>query len=287
MPTLAEEQEYVKALYWGAYGSGKTTDAAYLAHSGVVKWIRADKGLKARPLRQLGVPVERIEPIDELNPDVLARAVEKWRGQLHDTPGCIAGVVIDTATELIARRVEHYTDQAWEAYKAKSRKQHTEIDHSQRFSSADNYELYQPVTQEVGRLVRHIVDLPCHAAFLTQTRRDVDKDTCHTQYGPAANPAVQGALIGYCDIVIETQLDGQYEDGDEEDAFVGYPRPRFGREGKDRFHALPRILVTPTMDRVIAYVRGELDYKTDPVQLRYRETLKIRQAQEKREADEL
>lgn len=286
MATLAEEQEYVKALYWGPYGSGKTTDAAFLAHSGTVKWIRADKGLKARPLRAMGIPVDQIEPIDELNPDRLEKGVEKWRGLLHDTPGCIAGVVIDTATELIARRVEHYTDQAWGEYVAKSRRQHTEVDTALRYSVADTRDIYQPVTQEIGRLVRHIVDLPCHAAFLAQTRRDVDQGSGHVQYGPAANPAVQGALIGYCDIVIETELDGQFADGDNEDAFIGHPRPRFGREGKDRFHALPRILVTPTMDRVIAYVRGELDFKTDPIQLRYRDTLKVRQAQEKK-ADKL
>lgn len=285
--TLADESEYIKILYWGAYGSGKTTSMAYLAHLGAVKWIRADKGLKARPLRELGVPVDLIDPVDELRPAHLEKLIENWRGELHDKPGSIAGVVLDTATELIARRVEVYTDQAWEAYKAQSRKNRTAIDMTLRYSAADTRDIYQPVTQEISRLIRHLIDLPLHVAISAQTRRDVDEKSGHVQYGPAANPAVRGPLIGYCDIVIETKAEDFYEDGNEEQVIAGYPYAQDGREGKDRLAALPRILVTPTMDRVVAYVRGELDFRTDPVQARYRELIKVRKARAKAEEDEL
>lgn len=286
MVSLADEDQFVKVLYWGAYGSGKTTSMAYLANLGPVKWVRADKGLKAGPLRKLGIDVANIDLVDELRPAHLERQVEEWLGLLHDTPGSLAGVAVDTVTEFIARRVEVYTDQAWETYKGVMRKTHQEIDPTKRFTAADTRDIYQPVTQEVSRLVRHIVDLPCHVAFAAQTRRDVDENSGHVQYGPAANPAVQGNLIGYCDLVIETKEAGSYSDGDEETIILGYPRPREGREGKDRYGVMPRILVTPTMDRVIGYVRGDLDFKTDPVQARYRELDKARRAQQAKD-DEL
>lgn len=285
--SLADEDEFVKVLYWGAYGTGKTTSMAYLANLGPVRWIRADKGLKSGPLRRLGVATDKIDPVDELRPAQLERLVETWRGELHDSPGSIAGAVLDTATELIARRVEVYTDQAWETYKTSSRKNHTAIDAALRYSAADTRDIYQPVTQEVSRLVRHLIDLPLHVAISAQTRRDVDEKSGHVQYGPAANPAVRGSLIGYCDIVIETKAEGFYEDGDEEQVIAGYPYAQADREGKDRYGVLPRILVTPTMDRVISYVRGDLSFKTDPVQARYRELLKARKIRAKAEDDEL
>jgi len=284
--TLADEQEFVKVVYWGDFGSGKTTAMAHLAKlGGPVKWIRAEKGLKTRPLRTLGVPVERIEPVDELNPDRLLRMIEDWRGLLHDNPAAICGTVLDTITTMVARRVEHYTDQEWKEYVTRCRRQHVEVDRSKRYSAVeDARDLYGPVNQELGRLIRHLADLPCHSAFAAQIRTDVDKATGLTMYSPAANPGVQGLLIGYCDLVIETQPDGQYDEGD--DVFLGFPKPRVGRTGKDRFGALPRILVDPTMDRVVAYVHGKIDYREDPIQTRYRELLKVRKDRQAKE-DEL
>jgi hypothetical protein len=285
MTTLADEDEFVRVLYWGNFGTGKTTDMAYLARSGPVKWIRTDKGLKPGPLRRMGVPVENIKPCDELRPDMLLKTVDEWAGELNDKPGSIAGVVLDTATDMIQRRLEDQADSAWKAYVQKCRKQHTEPDRSLRYSAVDDTrEWYGTITQEMSRLVRRMTDLPWHVAISAQIRRDVDKDTGHVQYGPAANPAVGGLLVGYCDLVIETQADGQYEDG--ADCFIGHPKPRPGREGKDRFGVLPRILVTPTIDRVIAYVHGDLDFRTDPVQLRYRELIGVRKARQATE-DEL
>jgi hypothetical protein len=288
MASLADEQEYVKAVYWGDFGSGKTTSMAHMAHLGPVKWVRVEKGLKARPLRALGIPIENIDPIDELRPDGLLPMIEKWRGLLHDDPAAIAGTVVDTMTTFVARRVEHYTDQAWRDYVAKCKRQHIEVDRSRRYSVIeDTRDLYQPVTQELSRIIQHMIDLPCHSAFAAQIRTDVDTTSGVTMHSPATNPAVQSVLVGYCDLVIETQPDGQYEDGDEEDVFLGFPKPRLGRAGKDRFGALPRILVNPTFDRVVAYVHGKLDFREDPVQLRYRELLKVRKARQKAEDDEL
>jgi|SRR5580692_1198038 hypothetical protein len=281
MGSLGDEQEYAKVLYWGDFGTGKTTDMAYLAKLGQVEWLRVDKGLKPGPLRRLGLPVDNIRPHDELEPHALEEMLEGWRGTLHDEPDSIAGICLDTATELVARRIEVQADLSWRDYLAKCRKQHVEPDQSLRYNAADNtMDWYQPVTQELTRLIRHMTDLPWHVGIAAQIRRDVDKTSGHVQYGPQVNPAVRGSLIGYCDLVIETVADGQWADDAGGDVYIGYPRPRPGREGKDRFGALPRILVSPTMDRVIGYIRGELDFKTDPLQERYRETVRLRKAQE-------
>lgn len=286
---LSDEKEFAKVLYWGNYGSGKTTAMASLAELGMVHWVRIDKGLKAGPLRRMGIPVTNIEPIDDLNPSSLENTVEEWRGNLHDNKDAFAGVCFDTITALIERRVEVYTDEAWKEYLARSKRNHTEVDRALRYRAADTGDIYQPVTQEVGRLVRAITDLECHVAFAAQIRKDIDKvgGTSETQFGPAASPAIRGQLIGYCDVVIETAMDGSYEDDEEAGAFVGYPRPRAGREGKDRFGALPRILVNPTMPRIIRYINGELDFRTDPDQLRYKDTLKARADRQKHEEDDL
>lgn len=287
MVTLADEQDYVRVLYYGRFGTGKTTDMAYMAHSGPVQWIRADKGLKVRPLKDLGIPVQNIEPRDELRPESLEGLLEDWRGQLHDHPGSLAGIVLDTVTELVARRIEVAADVSWRDYLTRCGKQHVEPDPAIRYRAADDTrEWYGVVTQEMSRLVRHMTDLPWHVAIAAQIRSDVDKATGLTQYGPAANPAVAAGMIGYCDLVIETEAEGYWHDKPDEQVFVGHPRPRPGHEGKDRFHALPRFLAIPTFDRVLGYVAGTLDFRTDPVQERYRAFRQF-QAARKAKEDEL
>lgn len=274
MATLAEEDVYVKCLYYGYWGTGKTTDLAHMAKLGPVEFVRPDRGLHAAPLREMGVPVEQINVVKELRPAVLEATSREWAEALEANPGSIAGICLDTATELVARRIEHEVDKAWERTKNSARRNRTEPDEAMRYFVDRDY--YQPVTQEVTRLVRHWVDLPCHVGIACQIRRDEDKQTGLAKYSPNVNPAVQGNLIGYMNVVIRTEADGQYEDGDKEDVFVGHPRASTTYVGKDQFNALPRILVSPTFDRVVAYVGGELNFRTDPVQARYRELVATR-----------
>ena len=48
--------------------------------------------------------------------------------------------------------------------------------------------------------------------------------------------------------------------------FLGTFHPEGVNQGKDRYGVMPPVLVDPTMDRVIAYMRGELTSDEDPRQ---------------------
>jgi hypothetical protein len=266
MAKLDDEPDFVKCLYYGYWGTGKTTNLAHMAKLGPVQYVRPDRGLHAKPLRLMGVPTDRINVVTELRPASLEQSTVEWAEALEAKPGSIAGICLDTATELVARRIEHEVDQAWERTLKDARRKHTEPDRTMRYFVDRDY--YQPVTQEVTRLVRHWADLPCHVAIACQMRRDEDKSG-KVDYSPNVNPAVQGNLIGYMGLVIRTETDGYYEDGEQ--VFVGHPRRSEGYIGKDQYNALPRILANPTFDRAVGYVLGDLDFKTDPIQARYRD----------------
>jgi hypothetical protein len=279
MPTLDDEQEWVRALYYGPYGSGKTTDLAFMAKLGDVIYVRPDRGIKARRLRELGVPTDRISPIDTLDPEVLLKMTWEWGEALEEQPGSIAGVCFDTMTEYVKRRIEVQVDLGWGRVQKDAAKRHEDPDDSLRYWSDREY--YNVVSQEVRRLVRRINDLPCHVALACQTRRDIDEDDMSVKYGPDVNPALQGDLMGYSDLVVRTEaVDGR------DDLYLGHPRPSGKYLGKDRFMALPRILVNPTFDRVVAYVRGELESRTDPVQELYREHLRARKPKGKKNGED-
>lgn len=268
MATLDEEDGKIAVLYYGEYGTGKTTALAHMANVGVTKYIRTDKGLKARPLRQLGVDTSRIEPVDSFSPISLERMADEWRELLEADPSALAGVVIDTVTEWVGRRIEVYVDKDWDRYQTRQRRGKEEIDELMRYTSGDGQDQFKGVTQEGRRLVRSLYDLPCHLGLGCQMRRDVDKDTGLTRYGPAVNPAFQGDLIGYADFVIRIVQEGTWPDG--RPLVVGYPRPSATHVGKDRYSVLPSRLADPVFTRVLAYSNGTLTKDTDEVQAEYR-----------------
>jgi len=277
MATLADDLQFVHVCYYGSYGTGKTTALATMAHGGTVKYIRSDRGIRQRPLRNLGIPIGSIEPIDQFDPISLGKTIEEWRSMLAEDPAALAGVCLDTATELVARRIELYVDRDWKAHVAASKKAHVEIDRLDRYTSGDGREQYKGVTQEVRRIVRHLYDLPCHLGVAAQQRTEDGKLT------PDVNPALRGDLIGYMDYVIRLEQDGEWPDGRA--LVVGYPKPSATQVAKDRDGILPSRFADPTFLRLLAYSSGELDYHTDPVQLAYKDLLAKRKADEEAELD--
>lgn len=289
--TLADDtqQEFINVLYYGPNGTGKTTNLAHLAHLGPVEYIRADRSVRKRPLTQLGVPIANIHPIDVLDTEAIVKKIHAkggWREQLADDPHAFAGIVIDTATELIKRRLEQIVDDEWPKIVAQAKRNHEEPDKTKRYFVSRDY--YQPITQEMRRVTRQLRDLPCHVGISAQVRRDTDENSGHLEIGPDVNPAFTGDLQAYMDFVIRTGADGFWPDTDET-IFVGYPRHMDVYVGKDREHVLPSRLVEPTMDRVIAYVNGTLTKETDPRQAQYREVVAARRSRSRgrRGADDL
>jgi hypothetical protein len=270
--TLADDpsQEFLAVLWYGPPGTGKTTDLAYMAHLGNVAYIRADRSVRRRPLTQLGVPVGNIEPIDELDTEALVKMIPKFRQRLEEDPESLAGVAVDTITELLARRMEAIVDLEWKKYVAKCRRDRMEPEADKRYFVSRDY--WQPITQEMRRFVRQMKDLQCHLAISAQPRKDTDEDDGTVQIGPSVNPAFQGDLQAYMDFVIRTASDGFWP-GTDESIFVGYPRHMGKYAGKDREHVLPSRLVEPTFDRVLAYARGELTKDNDARQEEYRQVV--------------
>lgn len=275
MATLDDDDDFVSVMYYGSYGTGKTTALAKMAELGTVKYIRSDRGIKARPLRRLGVPTERIEPVDQFDPISLERTVDEWRELLSADPSAIAGVVLDTATELVARRIEVYVDRDWKNARTRAKRDHLELDRLDRYVTGDGREQYKGVTQELRRITRHLSDLPCHLGIAAQVREEGGVQM------PDISPALRGDMIGYVDFVIRLQQEGTWPDGRA--LVVGYPKPDEYHVGKDRDGVLPSRLADPTFPRLLAYVRGILDKDTDQVQAAYRDLLRKKRTEEEEE----
>lgn len=273
-------QDKFAVLWWGPPGTGKTTNLAYMANGGPVAYIRADRSVRARPLRQLGVKTANIQPIDELDTEkIVSMVYSDFMQRLEEDPASLYGVGLDTISELIARRMEGIVDDEWDLMVRAAARQKQEPDKTKRYFVDRDY--WQPITQEMRRIVRHLKDLNCHLGITAQTRRDTDENSGTLNIGPSVNPAFQGDLLAYMDFSIRTATDGYWQNG-EDQVFLGYPKQEGVYLGKDREHVLPRILVEPTFDRVLAYALGELDTKTDPRQVAYRELLAERRAKRAR-----
>ncbi len=84
---LVDTDEYVHTLYYGDYGTAKTTNAAYVANKGPVLFINAEGGLKRRALERVaevtGMPLA-IDNISIVKP-------EAFEATLCDGVGFIVG----------------------------------------------------------------------------------------------------------------------------------------------------------------------------------------------------
>jgi hypothetical protein len=266
-PTLDKTPSYIDMVYLGEPGSGKTTAAAYMAQLGKVVWVCGEMGLEPERLASLGIPVGNIELHTAIDYDSLVELSVELRTALRAKPGCYAGVVFDTFSEIQGRLLEA---------KAKT-----------LLISQNEYGVN---TSELTRLLRKYTDLPCHTVYVTHTKREEDKDSGAVTYKSMMTPKVGSTLDGYvrisCHMVAEAR-----SDSDEAD-FVGFLRPHFARRGKDRTGTLPPKLVAPTFDRIEAYVSGrylrsamegidasgEVPDGLDPIQYEYRERIRAQKA---------
>lgn len=252
---LIDSVEPVNALYYGDGGTGKTTHMVAMANLGPILVINAESGVKARALRKRGIDISNVEvypgPGEELTFDGLESEWLRIREELNKDPSAYAGVVWDSITEIHKFLLDDIVK------KAVVRAERAGKERDRHFIALEDYGV---MTEQVRNLMRKYRDLPCHFAVSALSHRDQDDGGAVT-YQPAITPKLRNDLVGWMDVVCHTSV--AVVEGEEE--YRGLFRPHGRFRGKDRLNSLPKWLVDPTFDRVLAYVEEELDVDTDPV----------------------
>ena len=250
-PSLADQTDLVRVMYYGDPGKGKTTAMAHMAKLGTVIYIDAENRLKAGPLKALDVPIANIEPHTDVSYDSLLELSFDIQQRIEDGEN-IVGIVWDSATEtarcLLQKLVDDGVRQAAQAGK-------------ERDPWATQLADYGSMTEQMRRLIRRFRDLPVHLAISCLPNRDTDEEGA-VRIVPALTPAVLRDFLGYMDVVLHMRL--ELINGAEEYSALTKPYGRW--EAKDSFGVFPRILINPTFDRVLGYVNGSLTSDKDPVQ---------------------
>jgi hypothetical protein len=263
---LSDAPQPISVLMWGKEGTRKTTSAlkaTVMDHPGKVFLIDAEAGAKVAALRRQGVDVDRIrswpDNPGDLTLDGLESEIEELREELSEDPTAYSTLVADSFTE-IARRM---TDQA--AAESRERIRRTKGVERDRFSVdlAD----YGTSSQTMRWMLREFRDLGLHLVITALERRDEDDDG-RVFYGPAVGPSVATDVMGLVDIVgwytVETVEVGE----DTEDFGIGVFATQNRRRAKDRYGILPRRMVSPTFDRIQAYIEGTMTRENDPERAR-------------------
>lgn len=261
--SFADEIEYARVVYYGNYGTGKTTAMAHAAHLGTTLHIDAEQRLKPGPLRRMGVPVDRIERHSSpINYDMLLSLVDTARKRLHDQPGSVAAINLDSMTEICKILVTQVLEKNHNKIRARAARRGEDPGDLNPFQI--DLDFWGEMSQQVRTLLRYLRGLDCHLAFSAHVRRDQDGDG-QVSYGPATSPAVQQDLMGYADVVIHAYSHLGW--------FVGRTAPGTKYQAKDAFGVLPPVMANPTMDRIVAYVNEQLTAETDPIQQKYLEAM--------------
>lgn len=263
---LSVAKEFTNILYFGNEGTGKTTDLASMAYGGRVLYINAEAGIKRRPMVAAGIPVDNIElwPDPESGEEITYDGMENVfiavREEILDDPGSWYAVAMDSGTEIVRVLLEDIVDKRVAKAEKEAKQGKTVADVMRNKFWTDQGE-WGEMSNQVRSLVRKFRDLPCHFGMACLMRRDKDDDG-KVKYGPAVNPALQGDLAGWVDVLVRTEV----EEVNGGDIYQGHFRPSGKYRGKDRFGLVPRLLIDPTFDRVQAYIEERLTTATDDVQ---------------------
>lgn len=264
---LDEAIDFTNTLLYGREGSGKTTDACFLANvatalgfpkgKGRVLVINAEGGLKLRALRKRGVDTSRVvlwpdpKKHERVTHQSLDRIYRRVKADLETDPESWFGVVHDSVSEIHLAILD--TVQAKRVYKIEMQGKDVDPD----FVDISDYGTMSKLFRDVLRKFR---DLNCHFVATALERRDVDKDTGKPQYGPAVTPGIQGDLLGYVDFVLMCKSE------DDDGPFRALTRANSRYRAKDRFDVLPKVMANPTMERILGYVNDSIVEEDDPDQ---------------------
>jgi hypothetical protein len=226
-----------------------------MAHSGKIWVLNAERGIKRRALVQMGIPVENIEvfpgPGEEITFEAIQSEWKRIREELDKDPKAYAGCVIDSITEL----QQALAGAVGAAAVARANRAGRE-----RNPSVMDQDSWRETNWYCREIIRAFCSLPCHFGISALPRRDQD-DSATIVYQPSVTPSLQTMMIGWVDQVCYTSV----AIVGEEEEYRGLFAPHSKFRGKDRLHVMPKWLLTPTFDRVLKYVEGDLTVATDPI----------------------
>lgn len=274
---LSEDDDYLRGLWYGAQGSGKTTNLCrVLLHEPVGDLLicNAEGGAKIRALRKHGIPVDRIKvwPKPGVRPtfDGLERLVfqvdnDLRRARREGRPKPYCAFDLDSITELIKLMLDNVLDDGQTSAREIDRKAREAGVAPPRRNARKRFQTerddYQLVSQQMRSILRRLRYMDLHFLVTALVRRDEDPDTGAVMYGPAMPPALQSDLLGYMDVVIRTEVRVD-ENGKEE--WIGHTRPDENHQGKDRYGMLPAELIDPGADVVLGHIMGPVVDSDDP-----------------------
>lgn len=262
---LDEAEEWVKALYYGIEGTGKTTAAAFMANlpgDGVVIVINAEAGFKKGPLKLLGVRTELIQiwnpPGDGvMTYEKLERFYYRQSARLRKDPGCIKGIIMDSATEIANKILEQASMTMYLREQRNTRK----ADDDKRFSpEVTELQDFGLLTSQMRKLIRKFRDLPCHFAMTAlETEGKAEGDFAGGHAAPEFTPKLRVSMLGYVDVALRLTAESlAVGERESETLVMARTRPSRLIRAKDRLGVLPRDMPEPRFDRIVQYVSGEV-----------------------------
>lgn len=278
---LDEAEEWVKALYFGTEGTGKTTAIAFMANlpgDGDVIIINAEAGLKKGPLKALGV---RTDCIKIWNPpgngvmtyEKLERLYFRTAARLRENPKSVKGIGMDSLTEIVNKILEQASYTMWEREQRNTRKAEEDKRYSAEITQLEDYGL---MTSQVRKLMRKFRDLPCHfAATALETEAQGEGEYSHSkkQAAPEMTPKLRTSVLGYVDVALRlTSETLPVSEGESETLVTARTKPSALVRAKDRLGVLPRDFPEPRFDRLVEYVNGTTVWADDEVFPMYAQT---------------
>ena len=268
---MDDADEWYRILFFGVEGTGKTTDVAMVTRivPNRVLMINAEAGAKKTALARHGVDTSRIALYppkgQPLTFEGLERLFYRVQADLEADPDSWGAIAWDSITAIYQKLLD-------DVIEADIRKTAEILQRANkgRGGRAGNITMrgrfetdrddYAEMSNQVRLLLRKYRSLHCHLLITALERRDEDKKK-NVTIGPAVSPALATDLLGYMDAVIRTQVN-------EHGVYFGRTQPTDEARGKDRLNALPVEMVDPTIERIHAYVSGELTEDTDRAQRR-------------------
>ncbi len=279
--SLDEVEEFLKALYFGTEGTGKTTAAAFMANlpgDGDVIVINAEAGFKKRPLKALGVRTERLKvwnpPGDGvMTYEKLERLYFRTAARLREDPACVTGVIMDSGTEIANKILEAASKTMYEREQRNTRKADEDKRYSAEITQIEDYGL---LTTQMRKLIRKFRDLPCHFAMTaleTEAQGEGEYSHAKKQAGPEFTPKLRTSILGYVDVALRLKSETlETGDTEQETLITARTKPSALVRAKDRDGILPRDMPEPRFDRLVEYLNGETVHADDEVFALYAQT---------------